>query len=160
MKRGTTASPSTYHPPNSVQPDDDTTLWGLECLPADLCRSLGRVSMRPSALSDLLLRWPGGQDARVWQPGQDGVHRIPLLAVWTEQASGVDELQIVVVFAVCQSLRRHLGQPGEPDAPRGRDLSPYHPDSPGHVPYDLLSQCRGLVKCVDALRGPVPGRFL
>src|SRR5438128_254594 len=83
MKRGKTASPSTDHPPNSVQPDDDTTLWGLECLPADLCRALGRVSTRPSALSDLLLRWPGGQDAGVWQSGKDGVRRIPLPAVWT-----------------------------------------------------------------------------
>ena len=34
MKRGTTAVPSTDHPPNSVPPDDATTLWGLERLPA------------------------------------------------------------------------------------------------------------------------------
>jgi hypothetical protein len=32
VKRGTTAAPQTYHHPNSVQPDDDTPLWELECL--------------------------------------------------------------------------------------------------------------------------------
>ena len=31
MKRGTTASPQTYHHPNAVRPDDGRTLWGLEC---------------------------------------------------------------------------------------------------------------------------------
>src|SRR5712692_11398246 len=103
MKRGKTASPSTDHPLNSVQLDDDTTLWGLECLPAGLCRSLGRVSTRPSALSDLLLRWPGGQDAGVWQSGKDGVRRIPLPAVWPRHPSGGDELSILVVLAVRQS---------------------------------------------------------
>src|SRR3989442_15604749 len=88
MKRGTTAAPSTYHPPNSVQPDDGTTLWGLECLPADLCRALGCVSTRPSAVSDLLLRWPSSQDAGVWQPGQDGLCRVPLPAVWPGHPTG------------------------------------------------------------------------
>src|SRR5207245_8279951 len=99
MKRGTTAAPSTYHPPNSVQPDDGTTLWGLECLPADLCRALGRVSTRPSAVSDLLLRWPGGQDACVWQSGKDGVRRILLAAVWDGDHSCVDALDILVALS-------------------------------------------------------------
>src|SRR5216683_5109478 len=81
VKRGTTAAPQTSHPPNSVQPDDDTTLWGLECLSADLCRPLGRVSTRPSTLPDVVLRWPGGQDAQLWQSGADGLPRISLPAL-------------------------------------------------------------------------------
>src|SRR6266704_3631255 len=74
VNRGTTAAPSQSYHPNSVRPDDCSPLAGLECLQADLCRALGRVSTRPSALSDLLLRWPGGQDAWVWQSRADGVH--------------------------------------------------------------------------------------
>src|SRR6266536_2020673 len=88
MKRGTTAAPSTAHPPNSVHPDDATTLWGLECLPADLCRALGGVSTRPSAVSDRLLRWPSGQDAGVWQPGQDG--RAPRQLTSYRHTSGLE----------------------------------------------------------------------
>src|SRR5437870_11800494 len=105
MKRGTTAAPSTAHPPNSVHPDDATTLWGLECLPADLCRALGCVSTRPSAVSDLLLRWPRGQDAGVWQSGQDGLCRVPLPAVWPGHPSVGNELHIVVAqfIAICSS---------------------------------------------------------
>src|SRR5207249_3744140 len=116
LNRGTTASPSQSYHPHSVRRDGGRTLAGLECLQADLCRSLGGVSTRPSALSDILLRWPGGQDARVWQPGQDGVPRIPLLALRPGDPSGGDELQIVVMLAVCQSLRGQLGQPGQHDA--------------------------------------------
>ena len=37
--------------------------------------------------------------------------------------SGGDELHIVVVLAVRQSLRRQLGQPGEKSPPRRGDLS-------------------------------------
>ena len=55
VKRGTTASPSQSYHPHSVRPDDGSTLAGLECLQADLCRALGRVSTRPSALPDRLL---------------------------------------------------------------------------------------------------------
>src|SRR5438034_10348565 len=58
-------------PPHSVDADAYSTLPGLECLSADLCRSLGGVSARPSALSDPLLRRSGGEDARVWQSGKD-----------------------------------------------------------------------------------------
>ena len=72
VKRGKNAAPQTCQHLNSVRPDDCSTLWGLERLPADLCRALGRVYTRPSALPDVLLRWPGGQDARVRQPGKDG----------------------------------------------------------------------------------------
>src|SRR6266567_7915122 len=160
MKRGTTAAPSTAHPPNSVHPDDATTLWGLECLPADLCRALGRVSTRPSALSNVVLRRPGGQDAGVWQPGQDGLCRVPLPAVWPGHPSGGNELQIVVVLAVCQSLRGHLGEPGEHGPARGCDLSAPHPHGPGDVSHDLLPERRGVGERVDAMRGAVPGRFL
>src|SRR5206468_11117897 len=42
-------------PPHSVDVDAYSTLPGLEGLSADLCRSLGGVSARPSALSDPLL---------------------------------------------------------------------------------------------------------
>src|SRR5712691_8189025 len=55
VNRGTTAAPSQTYLPNSVRPDDCSTLAGLECLQADLCGSLGRVSTRPSALPDHLL---------------------------------------------------------------------------------------------------------
>src|SRR5712691_2043825 len=155
--RGTTAAPQQSYHPNSVRPDDCSTPAGLECLQADLCRSLGRVSTRPSALSDVVLRWPGGQDARVWESRADGVHRIPLPAVWTGQAPSGDELSIVLVFALRQSLRGQLGQPGEQGPPRGGDLSAHHPDGPGDVPHDLLPERYGFVERVHALRGAVSG---
>src|SRR4030095_10609487 len=147
--RGTTASPQTDHHPNSVPPDDDTTLGRLECLQADRCRSLGPIPARPSALSDTLLRYPGGQDAGGWQRGKDGLCRIPLPALWPGQALGGDELAIVVVPAGCESLRGQLGQPGEQSSPRGRDVSAHHPDGPRDGPHDFLPQRRGLVACGD-----------
>ena len=70
-------------PPHSVDSDACSTLRGLERLSADLCRSLGGVSARPSTLSDPLLQWSGGQDARLWQPHEDRVHGIPLSALWS-----------------------------------------------------------------------------
>src|SRR5712691_12259163 len=88
MKRGKTASPQQDQHPNSVRPDDGPTLGGLEHLQADLCRSLGAVSTRPSALPDVLLRWPGGQDARVWQPGKDG--RAPRQLTSYRHTSGLE----------------------------------------------------------------------
>jgi hypothetical protein len=41
----------------------------------------------------------------------------------------------VILFhlVVCQSLRRQPGESGESDAAREGDLSPHHPDGPGHV---------------------------
>jgi hypothetical protein len=55
VKHGKTAAPQTCQHPNSVRPDDGTTLWELERLQADLRRSRGRVSTRPAALPDVLL---------------------------------------------------------------------------------------------------------
>ena len=66
--------------------------------------------------------------------------------------SGGDELQIVVVLAVCQSLRGQLGQPGQQDAPREGDLSAHHPDGAGHVPHDFLPERGSCVERVHALR--------
>ena len=83
--------------------------------------------------------------------------RIPLLAVWPRRTSRGDELQFVVVLALCQSLRRQLGQPGEPEAPRGGDLSPHHPDGAGDVPHDLLPERGGCIERFHALRGAMPG---
>src|SRR4029453_10062152 len=60
MKRGKTAAPQSDHHLTSVPPDDGTTLAGRECLQANLCRSLERVSTRPSTLPDVILRWPCG----------------------------------------------------------------------------------------------------
>src|SRR5215472_4124689 len=117
--RDTTASSPPDHHLHAVEPDDAPPLWGLECLPADLCRALGRVCPRPSPLSDTLLRGPGGQDAGVWQPGADGLCRIPLPAVWPGYPSRGDELQIGAVLTLRQSPCRQLGQPGEPGPPRG-----------------------------------------
>jgi hypothetical protein len=74
-KRGTTASSQTSSHPNSVHLDDATTLWGLECLQADLCGLLGDISTCPSTLSDCLLRCAGGEDAGLWQPGKDRLCR-------------------------------------------------------------------------------------
>src|SRR4029453_9126081 len=105
MKRGKTAAPQTDHHLTSVPPDDGTTLAGRECLQANLCRSLERVSTRPSTLPDVILRWPRGSDARLWQPGADGLPRISLPALGPGQEPGGDELHIVLVLAVCQSLR-------------------------------------------------------
>src|SRR5262249_1713126 len=52
--RGTTTAPQPSQPPYSVDADAGSTLRGLERLAADLCRSLGGVSARPSAVSDPL----------------------------------------------------------------------------------------------------------
>jgi hypothetical protein len=54
--RGTTTVPSQSSPHHSVDADAGSTRTGLECLSANLCRSLGGVSAYPSALSDSLLR--------------------------------------------------------------------------------------------------------
>ena len=56
-------------------------------------------------------------------PEQIRLYRIPLPAVWPGHPSGGDELHIVVVLAVRQSLRGQLGQPGEQSPPRRGDLS-------------------------------------
>src|SRR4029453_7692024 len=53
-RRGTTTVPSQSSPPHSVDADAGSTRTGLECLSANLCRSLGGVSAYPSALSDAL----------------------------------------------------------------------------------------------------------
>src|SRR5499427_1264236 len=156
-KRDTTASSPTDHHLHSVEPDDDPPLWGLECLPADLCRALGHVCPRPSALPDALLRGPGSEDAGVWHPGADGLCRIPLPAVWPGHPSRGDELQIGAVLTLCQSPCRQLGEPGEPGPACGGDLSAYHPDSPGDVPHALLPERGGRVKRVHALWGAMPG---
>src|SRR5882672_1118613 len=74
MRRGRTAASPLYHDLNSVRPYACSALTGLERLQADLCRPLGAVSTRPSALPDGVLRWPGGQDACVRQPRDNGVH--------------------------------------------------------------------------------------
>src|SRR5437016_2099855 len=55
MRRGRTAASTLYPDLNSVRPYADSTLPGLECLPADFCRSLVAISARPSTLSDPLL---------------------------------------------------------------------------------------------------------
>src|SRR5437879_9025796 len=55
LQRGTTTAPPQLYHPNSVQSDDGSPLTGLECLQADLCRALGPLSTRPSALPDSLL---------------------------------------------------------------------------------------------------------
>src|SRR5215468_12099178 len=157
MKCGTTAAPQHADHPHSVRSDAGSTLAGLECLQADLCRPLGAVSTRPSALSNGVLRGSGGEDARLWQSRDDGLCRVPLLALWPGQAPGGDELQIISVLAVRQSLRRQLGQPSKQGPPRGRDLSAHHPDGPGDVPHDFLPECRGRVERADALWGAVPG---
>src|SRR5712691_5620580 len=92
MRRGTTAAPQTCDSLNSVRPHACSTLAGLERLQADFCRALGRVHPRPSTRPDVVLRWPGGQDAGVWHPGKDGLCRIPLSAVWPGHPSRGDEL--------------------------------------------------------------------
>src|SRR5262245_26759518 len=69
MRQDTTAAPHTDHC-NAVRPHACSPLAGLERLQAELCRALGRVHPCPSALPAVLLPWPGGQEARVWHPGQ------------------------------------------------------------------------------------------
>src|SRR3990172_6680868 len=82
QKRDTTAAPQTDHHSHSGSPDAASTLWGLECLPADLCRSLGGVSTCPSTVSDRLLQWSGRQDVGLWHPRPDRVCGVSLLALW------------------------------------------------------------------------------
>ena len=103
MRRGTTVAPPTCDALNAVRPDDGSPRAGLERLQADLWRALGGVPTRPAALPDSPLGGAGGQDACVWQPGADGLWRIPLPAVGPGHASGGDELEGVVVLAVRQS---------------------------------------------------------
>src|SRR6266849_5733821 len=111
MRRGTPAAPQTCDSLNSVRPHACSTLAGLERLQADLCRALGGVHPCPSALPDILLRGPGGQDARMWQPGADGLCCRPLPALGPGEAPGVDALSIVVVLALRQSLCGQLAAP-------------------------------------------------
>ena len=54
-RSGTTAVSPLYHSLNSVGPHAGSTHTGLEHLQADLCRPLGWIHPRPSALSDRLL---------------------------------------------------------------------------------------------------------
>ena len=117
LKHGTTSSPQPSDSPDSVQSDDATTRWGLECLQTDFCRSLGPVSTCPSTVSDVLLQWSGSQDAGMWQPRTEGLHCLPLPALGPGEALGVDALEIVLMLAVRQSLRRQLGHPGEEGPP-------------------------------------------
>ena len=99
-----------------------------------------------STLSDPLLQWSGGQDARLWQPHEDRVHGIPLSALWSGEARGGDELQILLVLALRQSRRGQLGEPGQQGPPRRRHLSAYHPDGASDVPHNLLPERRGLCR--------------
>src|SRR2546428_8992500 len=122
-RRGTTTAPQQSQPPHSVASDACSTFGGLERLSADLCRSLGGVSARPSAVSDPLLPWSSGQDARLWQPREDRVQGIPLSALWSGEARGGDALQILLVLALRQSRRGHLGEPGQQGPPRRRHLA-------------------------------------
>src|SRR5512134_163095 len=82
------------HVLNSVHPDADRPCTGLERLPAHLCRSLGGLSADPAALSDGLLRRPGGEDAGLWHPETDGLCRVSLPPVWPRPPGGVDELEV------------------------------------------------------------------
>ncbi len=111
MKRGRTAASTLYPDLNSVRPSADSTLPGLECLPADFCRSLGDISARPSALSDPLLGWSGGQEARVRAAREDGLCGVPLLAVWPGHAPGGHERQTGAVLTVRPSPCRQLAAP-------------------------------------------------
>jgi hypothetical protein len=51
-RRGTTTAPQQSQPLHSVDADACSTLRGLARLSADLCRALGGVSARPSAVAD------------------------------------------------------------------------------------------------------------
>ena len=44
------------------------------------------------------------QDARLWEPQEDGLCRVSLPPLRSGQAPGGDELQIVAVLTVCQGL--------------------------------------------------------
>src|SRR5215831_20113006 len=52
---GRTALSHTTQHSEAMRPDDCRSLAGLEHLPTNLCRTLGRVQMRLSALPDALL---------------------------------------------------------------------------------------------------------
>src|SRR5712691_2548245 len=108
-RRGTTTAPQQSQPPHSVDSDACSTLRGLERISVDLCRSLGGVSARPSAVSDPLLPWAGGQDARLWQSREDRVHGIPRSALGSGEARGGDERHILLVLALRQSRRGQRG---------------------------------------------------
>src|SRR5882672_2948057 len=154
---GTTAAPSPSSPPHSVPSDSGSTLAGLACLHADLCRSLGGVSTRPCARSAPLFRWPGGAHARVWHSGKARRPQVLLSALWPGPAPGSDALEVVVVLAVRQRPGRPLGESGEPGPPRGGHLSAQQPDGAGHVPPDLLPARGGRGAGGQALRGTLSG---
>src|SRR5439155_25726093 len=90
--RGTTTASPQPQPPHSVDADAGSIRTGVQCLPADLCRSLGGVSTRPSTLSAPLLRGPRAQDARLWEPHEDGFCRVSLPPLRSRAAPGGDEL--------------------------------------------------------------------
>jgi len=72
-------------------------------------------------------------------------------------ASRRHELQIVPVLTLRQSLCGSLGESGEPDAPCGRDLSPYCADDARDVTQDVLSASHSRVESVHALWSQVFG---
>jgi hypothetical protein len=55
VNRETTAAPPPWCHPNAVRSAAGSPLTGLARLQAELCRALGRVHPRPSALPDGLL---------------------------------------------------------------------------------------------------------
>ena len=140
-------------PPHSVDAEAYSTLPGLECLAADFCRPLEGLSARPSALSDALLGWSGGQEAGVRAARQEGLCGVPLPAVWPGPACGGAALESSAGLTLRHSGRRPRGQSGQPGAPRGRPLSAPHPDGPGDVAHDFLPACGRRVGRVHALRG-------
>jgi hypothetical protein len=156
VQRGTTAAPQPAQPRNAVRPEAGPPLGGLASLQADCYRVLGRVYPRPSALPDVLLRKPRGQDAGVWRPRAEGLGRLPLPAGWPGPASGVDAWDLVLGRARRPGLRRYLGPPGEQGPPGGGELSASHPHGPGDVPPARVPACGGRVARVPARRGAGP----
>src|SRR5215831_10973196 len=100
--RGTTTAPSHVHPSSlggcgCLQPPPETGVSFSRSLPIT-----GRRFSTPIRAIRPLLRWSGGEDARVWHSGKDRGHRVSLSALRPGQASGGHELSIVVVLTVCQ----------------------------------------------------------
>ena len=159
-RRGSTAASPLCHALHSGRPYACSALAGLERLHADRGRPLGAVATRPAARPDGVRRWPGGHEAGGRQPRDQGLPRLPLLAVWPGHAPGGPARDILVGLTVGPSLRRSLGQPGEPGPPGGRALPAPQPDRASQVPHDLGPQRRGRVAGVAALWGAGPGCLL
>jgi len=157
VRRGKNALCPIAQYPHAVRSEDCRAFAGRERLPTDLCRALGGVQTRLSALRDPLRRWACGQDARVRPSRPEGLYRVSLSTWWPREASGLHELQVVSVLTMRQSLCRQLGRSGQQETAGGGDLSSHCPHRARGVKDHLLSERPSVAESLHAMWGALSG---